>query len=228
MLAQAPVWDEDSLCADESLDEPARKRPALLGANNVPVRLLQLAAELQVINSENDGTAVSRMQALPLATMTGQIREIEQRALQLARDEGREEFRTKALLNNLSMNDPPDRLTTVRDDGASSYDTFVPYAQARAQAQLQAQARLDGLEPEPSPVKMQPTDLLAASPRQAAPSRPLSGLEGGTSSLSVRHVPNATIEGQASALGAATSTLVVRGGGLQTALLDDLEASETL
>ena len=103
MLAQAPVWDEDSLCADESLDEPARKRPALLGANNVPVRLLQLAAELQVINSENDGTAVSRMQALPLATMTGQIREIEQRALQLARDEGREEFRTKALLNNLHV-----------------------------------------------------------------------------------------------------------------------------
>ena len=111
----APNGAAFDLVADESLDEPARKRPARSrpARNNVPIRLERVVDELDMIIAEDSTPTVDRLSGLTLAQMTGQIREIEQTALQLAREEGREEFRVKALLHNLAGNGPLATLSTT-------------------------------------------------------------------------------------------------------------------
>ncbi|KAL3899132.1 MAG: hypothetical protein SGPRY_012699, partial [Prymnesium sp.] len=107
-------WGCDSLCADERLDEPPRKRPAR-ASGHVPFRLERVAIELDRLAAHDDHsslTAGSDLSAHALAEMTRQIREIEKRALQLAREEGREQFRVQALLDNLSYKAPLENHTT--------------------------------------------------------------------------------------------------------------------
>ncbi|KAL1499163.1 hypothetical protein AB1Y20_013674 [Prymnesium parvum] len=113
----AQVSDSDSLYANESLDEPPSKRPAIeRDKGDVPRRLVRVAAELDSLSAQDDGPTVAHLSGLGLAQMTGQIREIEQTALQLGREEGREEFRVKALLHNLSNKGRLISLATARNE----------------------------------------------------------------------------------------------------------------
>jgi len=67
----------------------------------VPPRLLHVHKKLEKLDDNNDDESIANLQSMALPQMTGQIRDIEKRALELARDEGREQFRLHALIRNL-------------------------------------------------------------------------------------------------------------------------------
>ena len=93
----SPDWDVDMLRTDECLNEPVQ---SVWSGQRVPPRLAHIAE--QAMRGTSPAT-IESLAGLSLAEMTGKVREIEQRALQLARDEGRDEFRVKELLQNLAQ-----------------------------------------------------------------------------------------------------------------------------
>jgi len=80
----------------------------------VPERLVRVAQRLQEIDDTDDSSTVSALGRMKLPQMTGQIRDIEQRALELARAEGHEEFRIRALAYNLVHHTPPTKIVTSK------------------------------------------------------------------------------------------------------------------
>lgn len=122
-------WEIDSLCADESLDEPPRKRPTNDDTrSSVSKRIEVISAALKLLNNQDDSLEIDRLSGLSLAHLTGQIREIERNALQLAREEGREEFRVKALLHNLSFKGLLESMSTASSSKWTE-DCSTPYIQ---------------------------------------------------------------------------------------------------
>ena len=59
----------------------------------VPARLVRVANRLKELDDADDSNTVSALQRMKLPQMTGQIRDVEQRALEIGREEGREEVR---------------------------------------------------------------------------------------------------------------------------------------
>jgi hypothetical protein len=84
----------------------------------VPERLVRVAQLLKEIDDRDDASTVHNLGLMKLPQITGQIRDVEQRALELARDEGREEFRTKALAHNLIHLTPPVKIATRLEEVA--------------------------------------------------------------------------------------------------------------
>ena len=84
----------------------------------VPERLVRVAQLLKEIDDRDDASTVHNLGLIKLPQITGQIRDVEQRALELARDEGREEFRTKALAHNLIHLTPPVKIATRLEEVA--------------------------------------------------------------------------------------------------------------
>lgn len=80
----------------------------------VPARLVRVAQRLKEMDESDDATTIVSLSRMRLAQMTGQIRNVEQRALELAREEGRDEFRIKALLYNIVHGVTPSKVITAR------------------------------------------------------------------------------------------------------------------
>ena len=80
----------------------------------------RVAQRLREIDESDDSTAISMLARMKLPQMTGQIRDVEQRALEIAREEGREEFRVKALMHNLVHHTLPTVIATAKGEPASS------------------------------------------------------------------------------------------------------------
>ena len=59
----------------------------------VPARLVRVAHRLKQIDESDDSSTISALSRMKLPQMTGQIRDVEQRALEIQREEGREEVR---------------------------------------------------------------------------------------------------------------------------------------
>ena len=57
----------------------------------VPARLVRVAHQLKQIDESDDTNTISALSRMKLPQMTGQIRDVEQRALEIQREEGREE-----------------------------------------------------------------------------------------------------------------------------------------
>ena len=57
----------------------------------VPARLVRVAHRLKQIDESDDSSTISALSRMKLPQMTGQIRDVEQRALEIQREEGREE-----------------------------------------------------------------------------------------------------------------------------------------
>ena len=58
----------------------------------VPSRLVKLAAALKQLDDADDADSITSLSKMSLPQMTAQIRNIEQRALNLAQDESNEEL----------------------------------------------------------------------------------------------------------------------------------------
>ena len=69
--------------------------------------MVKLAATLKQLDEADDADAITSLSKMSLPQMTAQIRNIEQRALNLAQDESNEEFRVKLLLQNLLYQNQP-------------------------------------------------------------------------------------------------------------------------
>lgn len=80
----------------------------------VPARLVPVAKRLKEIDECDDSNAMAALSRMKLPQMTGQIRDVEQRALEIAREEGREEFRVMALKHNLINYTLPSAIATAR------------------------------------------------------------------------------------------------------------------
>ena len=86
----------------------------------VPARLVHIAHRLKQLDETDDSRTVAALSRMKLPQMTGQIRDVEQRALELQRDEGREEFRIQCLRYNLINRTVPQRIATLpHADGAT-------------------------------------------------------------------------------------------------------------
>ena len=59
----------------------------------VPARLVRVAHRLKQIDESDDTNTIAALSRMKLPQMTGQIRDIEQRALEIQREQGREEVR---------------------------------------------------------------------------------------------------------------------------------------
>ena len=64
----------------------------------VPARLVRVAHRLRQIDDSDDTNTISALSRMKLPQMTGQIRDVEQRALAIQREEGREEVSDSPLL----------------------------------------------------------------------------------------------------------------------------------
>merc|ERR1712106_99224 len=73
----------------------------------VPSRLIKLAASLKQLDDADDADSITSLSKMSLPQMTAQIRNIEQRALNLAQDEANEDSRVKLLLQNLLYQNQP-------------------------------------------------------------------------------------------------------------------------
>ena len=82
----------------------------------VPARLVRVAHKLKQIDERDDTNTIGALSRMKLPQMTGQIRDVEQRALEIQREEGREEFRIKALQHNLVHHTVPASVATLRSD----------------------------------------------------------------------------------------------------------------
>ena len=120
----------DLTATDEALDAPMEDVHSTSwqdgdeGASEshhlVPARLVRVAQQLREIDESDDSTAISMLSRMKLPQMTGQIRDVEQRALEIAREEGREEFRVKALMHNLVHHTLPTVIATAKAEPANS------------------------------------------------------------------------------------------------------------
>ena len=82
----------------------------------VPARLVRVAHRLKQIDESDDTNTIAALSRMKLPQMTGQIRDVEQRALELNREEGREDFRIKALQHNLTHHSVPPSVMTLTAD----------------------------------------------------------------------------------------------------------------
>lgn len=82
----------------------------------VPARLVHVAHRLKQIDESDDTNTIAALGRMKLPQMTGQIRDVEQRALEIQREEGREQFRIKALHLNLVNHTVPSVIATLRAD----------------------------------------------------------------------------------------------------------------
>ena len=103
-----------SLWYDHEDDTPASDTHHL-----VPARLVRIAHRLKQIDESDDSNTIAALSRMKLPQMTGQIRDVEQRALELQREEGREEFRVKALQHNLVHQSIAPSIATVRQEVAA-------------------------------------------------------------------------------------------------------------
>ena len=85
----------------------------------VPSRLVKLAAALKQLDDADDADSITSLSKMSLPQMTAQIRNIEQRALNLAQDESNEEFRVKLLLQNLLYQNQPGQGAYAAEAAAS-------------------------------------------------------------------------------------------------------------
>ena len=119
--AATTLLAHEELAADGDEDGVGIAQPDDVGQDAdthhlVPERLVRVAERLKEIDDCDDASTVSALGRMKLPQMTGQIRDVEQRALELARDEGREEFRIKALVYNLIHHTPPTKVVTAKLD----------------------------------------------------------------------------------------------------------------
>ena len=84
----------------------------------VPARLVRIAHRLKQLDESDDSSTIQALSRMKLPQMTGQIRDVEQRALELQREEGREEFRVCSLHHNLIHHAVPASVATARNDAA--------------------------------------------------------------------------------------------------------------
>ena len=103
------------LCASH-LEIPRRQR------HLVPSRLVKLAATLKQLDEADDADAITSLSKMSLPQMTAQIRNIEQRALNLAQDESNEEFRVKLLLQNLLYQNQPGQGAYAAEAASSRHE----------------------------------------------------------------------------------------------------------
>ena len=73
----------------------------------VPKRLVKLAAELKQLDEADDAESITTLSKMGLPQMTSTIRDIDQRAANMERDQAREDFRVKSLLQNLLHQNMP-------------------------------------------------------------------------------------------------------------------------
>ena len=73
----------------------------------VPKRLVKLAAELKQLDEADDAESITTLSKMGLPQMTSTIRDIDQRAANMERDQTREDFRVKSLLQNLLHQNMP-------------------------------------------------------------------------------------------------------------------------
>ena len=100
------------VCAASPVCVPGLRRahpptPHSQGRHMVPSRLVELAATLKQLDNADDADSITALSKMSLPQMTAQIRNIEQRALNLSQDETNEEFRVKLLLQNLLNQNQP-------------------------------------------------------------------------------------------------------------------------
>ena len=88
----------------------------------VPSRLVKLAATLKQLDEADDADAITSLSKMSLPQMTAQIRNIEQRALNLAQDESNEEFRVKLLLQNLLYQNQPGQGAYAAEAASSRHE----------------------------------------------------------------------------------------------------------
>lgn len=86
----------------------------------VPARLVRIAHRLKQLDESDDSNTIQALSRMKLPQMTGQVRDVEQRALELQRAEGREEFRVWALHHNLQHHVVPVSVATARQEAPSS------------------------------------------------------------------------------------------------------------
>ena len=103
----------------------------------VPSRLVKLAAALKQLDDADDADSITSLSKMSLPQMTAQIRNIEQRALNLAQDESNEEFRVKLLLQNLLYQNQPGQ-GAYAAEAASSRPEPLPSASDRTTAREEA------------------------------------------------------------------------------------------
>lgn len=153
-------------CACTHLDIPRWQR------HMVPSRLVKLAAALKQLDDADDADAITSLSKMSLPQMTAQIRNIEQRALNLAQDESNEEFRVKLLLQNLLYQNQPGQ-GAYAAEVASSRPEPSPSASDRTAAREEASKLSPLLEVPAVPacplnIRVVPSaDLAQARKRQA-------------------------------------------------------------
>jgi hypothetical protein len=84
--------------------------------------LVKLAATLKQLDEADDADAITSLSKMSLPQMTAQIRNIEQRALNLAQDESNEEFRVKLLLQNLLYQNQPGQGAYAAEAASSRHE----------------------------------------------------------------------------------------------------------
>ena len=139
----------------------------------VPSRLVKLAATLKQLDEADDADAITSLSKMSLPQMTAQIRNIEQRALNLAQDESNEEFRVKLLLQNLLYQNQPGQ-GAYAAEAASSRHEPPPSASDRPAARESDASKLSPLLEAPAVsacplnIRVVPSaDLAQARKRQA-------------------------------------------------------------
>ena len=84
--------------------------------------MVKLAATLKQLDEADDADAITSLSKMSLPQMTAQIRNIEQRALNLAQDESNEEFRVKLLLQNLLYQNQPGQGAYAAEAASSRHE----------------------------------------------------------------------------------------------------------
>lgn len=104
----------------------------------VPSRLVKLAAALKQLDDADDADSITSLSKMSLPQMTAQIRNIEQRALNLAQDESNEEFRVKLLLQNLLYQNQPGQGAYAAEAASSRPEPLPSTASDRTTAREEA------------------------------------------------------------------------------------------
>ena len=84
--------------------------------------MVKLAATLKQLDEADDADAITSLSKMSSPQMTAQIRNIEQRALNLAQDESNEEFRVKLLLQNLLYQNQPGQGAYAAEAASSRHE----------------------------------------------------------------------------------------------------------
>ena len=133
--------------------------------------MVKLAATLKQLDEADDADAITSLSKMSLPQMTAQIRNIEQRALNLAQDESNEEFRVKLLLQNLLYQNQPGQ-GAYAAEAASSRHESPPSASdrpaARDASKLSPLLEAPAVSACPLNIRVVPSaDLAQARKRQA-------------------------------------------------------------